>query len=334
MDLALSEFFRPNLEGRHFSKEPEMSITKRCSLLLRSLAWLAFVHGAAFVGSSSAFAGVILPQGTWSYWQSNSPGRLLDDQTLGGQINPMAFPTYMEDKTITYAPNYFWPSHEGGYTQTLASTVYAGGRFPSIFSEAETSYYNIPVERGAGISAHMEYDFQAWKKYDWSPEIEVPVAALMNISAYASGGNGTKAYASSTISAGSFSAEVSIFTELEGNGSKQLASKFLTRLDTANRAFLSTNILLVNNNAQHEPYGTWGGNAFADPLIEVDPDVFIDVGGISYRASDLYGLSFSPGFSAVPEPSGMGATGRPQPQVLAATADRDEIGGLSRKDSL
>lgn len=283
-----------------------MSINKQCRLSLQWSAWLVLVQGAVIFGSSNADADFIpLPQAAWSYSQINSPGRLLDDENFGGRINPMSFPDYSEDKTIPYAPGSFYPFYEGGHTQTSVSTIFAGGLFPSIESRGATLFNNVPGQQFAQIDAHMEYDFQAWKKYEWAPNEEVPLAALMAVSANAYGGDGTKAYASASIAAGSFSAEVSIFTDLEGNGSKQLSSKFLTRIDTANKAFLSTSILLGNSNAVNEPSGNWGGGAIADPFIQIDPDAFVEVEGVSYRATDLYGIAFSPGFSTVPEPSGM-----------------------------
>ena len=260
-----------------------------------------------FLGSAVVNADLNLPAGTWSYQQR---GELLDTESFGGAINPAQFVSYSEDKTITYPPFQFYT---GGYIQTLTHTIFAGGKYPTIDSQLETHWDNVPFipGRDASVSASMKYNFQAWKKYSWSPDWDVPVTALMSVDVSVYGPHGffqpepCSAYASAGISyhssSGTFMEELTINTVLDGDGSKQMLKRFAIGLDMINEASLYTSI--VASSGGNELSGTWGGQAWADPAIQIDPDAYIDVNGVSYKASDLYGLSFSPGFEAVPEPS-------------------------------
>lgn len=263
--------------------------------------------GLLLVTTPPVAADVSVPNGTWYYQQR---GELLDTETFSDTINPMQFPSYSEDKTITYPPFQFY---QGGEIQTLTSTIFGGGMYPALDSQLETDWNNVPFTPGrdASVSAGMSYKFQAWKKFAWAPEWDVPIAAFMSVDVSAHGPHQffqprpASASASADISyrssTGTFTIGITANTIDDGNTSKQLFKKFAISLDTINDATLSTNI--VASSGGNYLTGNWGGQAFADPAIQIDPDAFILVNGTNYRASDLYGLSFSPGFEAVPEPN-------------------------------
>lgn len=276
------------------------------AIRLGSIAACLFM-GLSFFANQPAAADISAPNGTWYYEQR---GELLDNETFNDSINPMQFPSYSEDKTITYPPFQFY---QGGQIQTLTNTIFAGGMYPALDSHLETRWDNalFTPGRDASVSAGMTYKFQAWKKFSWAPEWDVPIAAFMSIDVSAYGPHQffqprpASASASADISyhssTGTFTIGITANTINDGNTSKQLSQKFAISLDTINDATLSTNIVASSGGSYLS--GTWGGQAFADPAIQIDPDAFIEVNGTSYRASDLYGLSFSPGFQAVPEPN-------------------------------
>lgn len=279
----------------------------RLAALLSSSFWTCLSTGLVVSLSSIAAADISLPDGTWYYQQR---GELLDEETYSGTINPEQFASFAEDKTRFYPPLQFYT---GGYIQTVTSTIFAGGKYPAIISDIETTWDNVAwvPGRDAAVFAGMNYNFQAWKKYSWAPDWDVPLTALMAVEVNAYGPHPwfqprpSSAYASASITysstAGTFSEEVTLNTRDHGNDYKQLFKKFSVGLDQLNQASLSTYVLA--SASADAMSGTWGAMAIADPAIQIDPDAYIEVDGISYKAGDLYGLSFSAGFQAVPEPN-------------------------------
>ena len=153
------------------------------------------------------------------------------------------------------------------------------------------------------IYSQIEYYFNVDKKVDWAPDGPVSVQAEAYVSLYVSGDpaqHGVTAEARVTIPGGAPLTVVEATADWQDpNPGPHATEYFDVTPETTTGVSLYAHargirgILTGHENAQ----------VIADPRITIDPTAMVTVNGDDYYATELYGVSFSPGFSdEIPEP--------------------------------
>lgn len=198
--------------------------------------------------------------------------------------------------------------------QTVGSLLLNCYDIPFADLQLETTYSNIPINAGCSVGGSINYKFVAYNKIGlelpW--DVRVPLIATGYVStSITNGGNWDYAYAESTITT-SDGATIDLVARSGSGGSGgdaylPLDQGFYVHPDEASLVILS--VALNTAFDSEEPVdGYKEFHAIADPNIYVDPTAMISVNGTDYKASDVFGVAFSPGFMVpVPEPSTIAA---------------------------
>jgi len=231
---------------------------------------------------------------------------LLPDETLGGRMSTIA--SYSGDHYY-YKPSIDWlPPSEA---QTFASVILGSSPIPTADLMLDTAFDNIPLNAGVGVSAQIRYKFVAYKKIALELPADQRVPLIMTGYVHVSSTNLMKwdtATAESLLTTddGSNFGAAAQYRFGDNSSYVPIYEKPFVRPDFVNSVTLTVtgNIAFGWVTASEiEPLtGYKSLQAFADPTIVVDPDYLLTADGVTYRAADVYGLAFSPGFMA-PEPS-------------------------------
>ena len=191
------------------------------------------------------------------------------------------------------------------------------GERPAIQINADSIHHNHYPAGTWDVVGSIEYYFQVDKKEPWAPDVPVPLMASAIGSVYATGArhvsqdnqHGATAMARVSIPSESLTL-IEVFANWENpQPNEPSETAYLTVMPD-----VPTFVLMEARASAF--YGLESGHenvqAIADPYITVDWTAIIDVNGVDHYATELYEVSFSPGFvGPVPEPStfALGAIG-------------------------
>jgi hypothetical protein len=264
---------------------------------------LAAVLGSVIVFVSPAAADSSLQFGSWSLHSDLGYGEwvVLDDRS-GDFANTDPTSVFIVS-SFGQVVNMF---NDSGYETYTTNINLAAGDHPYADIQGELRYrppyegYYKNIVDCINVTGSLTYYFSVNKIYNWSPDMEVPMLAPAGVSAEASGVVTAKA-------------EEFIYRAGDSN---PVATLSATATATSGKSAYNENLAfwvdfgVVNsayiNVEAHAPDWREGPaysyresfTVVADPAIVIDPSATLDVNGTTYHYTDLYSLSFSPGFIA------------------------------------
>jgi len=208
------------------------------------------------------------------------------------------------DQTI---PTTNTSTFESGYESDHAVILITAGVRPQIKIQGEVGY-NTNGADGFDLRASMFYRFGVNKNYAWIPDgTKAPIKAVA----------GAEASSFGTLAAPTVTGRLQInwgqlldlsvdaWPEGDPPSSFQSNMTYWVDLGAVNVAQLDAMVT-----AGYTPgTGVEQFSVVVDPLLQIDPDAIVTIDGNNYRATDLFTLSLSPGFTAAPEPGTLALLG-------------------------